>query len=84
MIYALNQDNSQLRPYLEKQKQMTVEDTLQVQRLVQELGGVDYAQQLATEYTEQALKDIRKLPDNYFNTKEKLERLTSQILSRKS
>ena len=84
LIYALNQDNSQLRPYLEKQKQMTVEDTLQVQRLVQELGGVDYAQQLATEYTEQALKDIRKLPDNYFNTKEKLERLTSQILSRKS
>ena len=73
LIYALNQDNSQLRPYLEKQKQMTVEDTLQVQRLVQELGGVDYAQQLATEYTEQALKDIRKLPDNYFNTKEKLE-----------
>lgn len=84
LIYALNQDNSQLRPYLEKQKQMTVEDTLQVQRLVQELGGVDYAQQLATEYTEQALKDIRKLPENYFNTKEKLERLTSQILSRKS
>ncbi|WP_270268262.1 polyprenyl synthetase family protein [Enterococcus avium] len=84
LIYALNQDNSQLRPYLEKQKQMTVEDTLQVQRLVQELGGVDYAQQLATEYTEQALKYIRKLPDNYFNTKEKLERLTSQILSRKS
>ena len=63
---------------------MTEEDTLKVQQLVHQLGGVAYAQQLATEYTEQAIKDIRKLPDNYFNTKEKLERLTSQILMRKS
>ena len=84
LIYALNQDNQLLRPYLEKKKNMTDEDTRQVQRLVHQLGGVTYAQQLAAEYTEQALKDIRKLPDNYFDTKEKLERLTSQILLRKS
>lgn len=63
---------------------MTDDDTLHVQQLVHQLGGVAYAQQLATKYTEQALKDIRKLPDNYFGTKEKLERLTSQILTRKA
>ena len=84
LIYALNQEKEQLRPYLEKKKQMTDEDTLQVQKLVQQLGGVTYAQQLAVEYTEEALKDIRKLPDNFFGTKETLERLTNQILTRKS
>lgn len=84
LIYALNQEKEQLRPYLEKKKQMTEEDTLQVQKLVQQLGGVAYAQQLAADYTEEALKDIRKLPDNFFGTKETLERLTSQILTRKS
>lgn len=84
LIYALNQEKEQLRPYLEKKKQMTDEDTLQVQKLVQQLGGVAYAQQLAADYTEEALKDIRKLPDNFFGTKETLERLTSQILTRKS
>lgn len=84
LIYALNQEKEQLRPYLEKKKQMTDEDTLQVQKLVQQLGGVAYAQQLAADYTEEALKDIRKLPDNFFDTKETLERLTSQILTRKS
>lgn len=84
LIYALSQDQEQLRPYLEKKEQMTEKDTSAVQQLVQELGGVAYAQQLAADYTEKALKDIRKLPDNFYGTKEKLERLTSQILTRKS
>ena len=60
LIYALNQAPQQLRPYLEKKKEMTDDDTLHVQQLVHQLGGVAYAQQLATKYTEQALKDIRK------------------------
>ena len=67
---------------LEKKNQLTAEDALAVQRLVHQLGGTTYAQQLASDYTDQALKDIRKLPDNYFNTKETLERLTRQILLR--
>jgi heptaprenyl diphosphate synthase len=82
LIYAINQDNEELQYLLEKKNQLTAEDALAVQRLVHQLGGTTYAQQLASDYTDQALKDIRKLPDNYFNTKETLERLTCQILLR--
>ena len=82
LIYAINQDNEELQHLLEKKNQLTAEDALAVQRLVHQLGGTTYAQQLASDYTDQALKDIRKLPDNYFNTKETLERLTRQILLR--
>lgn len=84
LIYALNKDHTELHALLKKKKLMTEEETVKVQRLVQQLGGVEYAHKLASDYTEQALKDIRKLPDNYFNTKETLERLTQQILRRKS
>ncbi len=82
LIHAINQDNEELQYLLEKKNQLTAEDALTVQRLVHQLGGTTYAQQLASDYTDQALKDIRKLPDNYFNTKETLERLTRQILLR--
>ncbi|MDT2735925.1 polyprenyl synthetase family protein [Enterococcus pseudoavium] len=84
LIYVLSQAPQQLRPYLEKREQMTADDTLKVQQLVQELGGVRYAQELAADYTEKALKDIRKLPENFYDTKTKLERLTSQILTRQN
>ncbi|GAA2902859.1 polyprenyl synthetase family protein [Enterococcus pseudoavium] len=84
LIYALSQAPQQLRPYLEKREQMTADDTLKVQQLVQELGGVRYAQELAADYTEKALKEIRKLPENFYDTKTKLERLTSQILTRQN
>ena len=39
---------------------MTDEETQEIYRLVHELGGVEKAQQLATHYTEKALKEISK------------------------
>ncbi|OJG35576.1 polyprenyl synthetase [Enterococcus devriesei] len=84
LIYALKKDPARLLPYLEKKDQMSDADTAAVQQLVIELGGAAFTQDLAADYTKKALKDIRKLPTNERGTKEKLERLTSQILTRRS
>ncbi|MGM0175205.1 polyprenyl synthetase family protein [Enterococcus sp. DIV0800] len=84
LIYALKKDPARLLPYLEKKDQMSDADTAAVQQLVIELGGAAFTQDLAADYTKKALKDIRKLPTNERGTKEKLERLTSQILTRSS
>lgn len=84
LLYALEKNQQALHPYLEKQEAMTAEDVAQVYHLVHQAGGVELAQQLAVEYTNKALKSIRQLPSNSLQTKEHLERLTIQILSRKN
>lgn len=84
LIYALSEDRAALLPLLEKKDAMTAADTLQVHQLVHDLGGVAKAQQLATDYTEQALKNIQKLPANSLQTKETLLAITESILTREN
>lgn len=84
LIYALQKDADALLPYLVKKDTMSLEDTQTVLRLVQELGGVQKAQQLATDYTEKALKAVQKLPETPRHTKESLATLTRAILVRQS
>ena len=61
---------------------MTAEDTLQVYDIVHRCQGVEKAQQLAEKYTQQALKNIQKLPNNSQQTKETLLAITEKILNR--
>lgn len=84
VIYALQTDASQLLPYLDKKEQLSDAEAEKVYQLVHALGGVTKAQQLATDYTNQALKAIQKLPDTAFQTKELLFAITQNILMRQS
>ena len=61
---------------------MTDEETQEIYRLVHELGGVEKAQELATHYTEKALKEISKLPETKAQAKEQLYEITQTILTR--
>lgn len=82
LIYALQIDPRQLTPLLEKKKQMTESDIQKVYQLINNLGGVTKAQNLANSYTKQALKKINNLPDNTENTKSTLQQLTRTLLTR--
>lgn len=84
LIYALKEDPSQLLPLLEKKEAMTEEDSLQVYQLVNDLDGVKKAQQLAENYTNQALKAIKQLPDNPQHTRDTLFAITKSILVREN
>ncbi|GAA5422070.1 polyprenyl synthetase family protein [Tetragenococcus halophilus] len=82
LIYALHADRQQLVPLLEKKEQMTQIDKQKVYQLVNELGGVAKAQQLANTYTQNALKKIENLPNDSQNTKVTLYQLTETLLTR--
>lgn len=84
LIYALQNDADALLPYLVKRDTMSLQDTQTVLHLVQGLGGVQKAQQLAADHTEKALKAIQKLPATSQQTKENLAALTRAILVRQS
>ncbi|GMA44774.1 hypothetical protein GCM10025853_22310 [Tetragenococcus halophilus subsp. halophilus DSM 20339] len=61
---------------------MTQIDKQKVYQLVNELGGVAKAQQLANTYTQNALKKIENLPNDSQNTKVTLYQLTETLLTR--
>ncbi|AYW47621.1 geranylgeranyl pyrophosphate synthase [Tetragenococcus osmophilus] len=82
LIYALQTDPRQLTSLLEKKEQMTENDIQKVYQLINKLGGVTKAQNLANFYTKQALKKIENLPDNAENTKTTLQQLTRTLLTR--
>jgi heptaprenyl diphosphate synthase len=82
LIYSLQHEKEKLLPYLMKKADMTNEDVETVQEIVNTSGGVAYAKKLAAEYTEKALKDLAKLPENTSGTRENLITLTKQILDR--
>ncbi|MFV0561133.1 MAG: polyprenyl synthetase family protein [Enterococcus sp.] len=84
LLAALKNNKETLLPLLEKKEQMDDKDTQEVYALVQALGGISYAQELATTYTQRALKDLEKLPDNAKQTKQILLAITKKILTRKN
>ncbi|MGG5359694.1 MULTISPECIES: polyprenyl synthetase family protein [unclassified Enterococcus] len=84
LIYSLQHEKEKLLPYLMKKADMTNEDVETVQEIVNTSGGVAYAKKLAAEYTEKALKDLAKLPENTSGTRENLITLTKQILDREN
>lgn len=84
LLYALEQNPSELRPLLAKKETMTAEEALLVLQIVEATQGVEKAQALASEYTDKALKEIQKLPDHPENIKETLQQITRLILHREN
>ncbi|ETY74789.1 geranylgeranyl pyrophosphate synthase [Lactiplantibacillus fabifermentans T30PCM01] len=81
LLFALQTDVRQdLLPLLRLQGNITSQQREQVQALVIEAGGVDQAKQLATDYTNQALKLLKKFPDT--PARAMLLQLTQQLLTR--
>ncbi|MFC6180687.1 polyprenyl synthetase family protein [Lactiplantibacillus daowaiensis] len=81
LIFALQTEyRQQLLPLLRKQGQITVAEREQVQTLVRAAGGVEQAQQLATAYTNTALRLLKRLPK--VPAQQMLTQLTQQLLYR--
>ncbi len=80
LIYAMRKDYSPFKALLERKEEMTNEDTVKVQQLVIDLGGLDEAQQLASKYTHKALKRINQLPNS--SEKEIIRKVTMSLLER--
>lgn len=84
LISALAKNRDAFLPYLDKKENMTTDDAQTVYQLVHQYQGVQAAQEIAAKYTNEALKDIRSLPDNPAHTKKTLEAITAAILVRKN
>ncbi|PAB00714.1 polyprenyl synthetase family protein [Enterococcus canintestini] len=83
LLLALQKAPQQVLPLLEKRGEITDEEVETLYGFVHEFGGVEAAKAYAKDYTDKALKGIKKLPDNDLNTKATLLRLTQTILERK-
>lgn len=84
LLLALQKAPQQVLPLLEKRGEITDEEVETLYGYVHEFGGVEAAKAYAEDYTDKALKGIKKLPDNDLNTKAILLRLTQTILERKN
>lgn len=84
LLYALQQNPVALKPLLAKKEDMTTEEAFAVFELVEAADGVEKAQQLAAKYTDDALKEIKKLPNKPAETKETLLKITNLILHREN
>lgn len=80
LLLILREHHQELRPYLTKKQFMTDEDTLKVQELVNQYGGVKMAHALAGKFTKKALQLIDELPTS--NTQKLLKKVTTQLLDR--
>lgn len=83
LIYALQKDqNDQLHNLVKYENNLTKEQLKQIDQLVKEYGGVACATELADEYTNKAIKYLRKnWPAG--STRDQIEELTHQLLDRK-
>ena len=85
LIYALQTDKkAELIAYLDKKTELTQEEAESVRQIVREVNGVTKAKKLAEDYTKKALKEISKLPDTAFDTREILLSVTELILDREN
>lgn len=82
LLYALKENPTAILPYLNKKEQMTDADVLAVFDLVQANHGLQAATELANNYTQKALKEIAKLPQNKLGTKDTIYHLTELLLNR--
>lgn len=84
LLYALAENPKVLKPLLAKKSTMTKEDARQVFDWVQASQGVKKAQQLAEDYTANAIKEIDKLPNQPTGIKETILEITKMILHREN
>jgi heptaprenyl diphosphate synthase len=80
LIFALQENNIQLKELINKEEEITEKDAKEVQQLVIELGGLEKAKRLAEKYTQKAMKRIEQLPDQLET--EQLKNMTVSLLDR--
>ena len=80
LIYAMEKESQKIIPLLEKKQAISEQERLLLRKLVHDFGGVQKAQQLAQQYTNQALSQIDRLPES--DMKDILIQLTKQLLER--
>lgn len=80
--YALETNKNDLLPLLNKKMSMTDQDAEKVYQIVQEANGVTRAEALAKDYTEKAIKSIKRLEKTDQKTAMTLYKLTEQMLKR--
>lgn len=82
LIFALqNDDNNHLHELVKMGKDLTQDQLHEIENLVNHLGGVERAQNLADQYTEKALASLKKhWPDN--ENRALIEQLTGRLLKR--
>lgn len=79
LLLATKKNNKDLNAILDKQE-YSDEDINEIVRMVNELGGVEKARDLAHKYTNKAFKDIKSLPNNKY--RDILMDITSGLLKR--
>lgn len=79
LLLAAKNNNKYFNDILDKEE-YSDDDINDIVRLVNELGGVDKARELAQKYTKKAFKDIKSLPQNQY--RDILEQVTSALLQR--
>ncbi|GMA48117.1 polyprenyl synthetase family protein [Tetragenococcus muriaticus] len=80
-LILANQEHPEVfAPYLDKEKDLSLEDAQQVAKLVVTYDGVKKAKEFAHSYTERALQKIAQLPE--CQAKDGITRLTKQLLQR--
>ncbi|ANK62073.1 polyprenyl synthetase family protein [Loigolactobacillus backii] len=80
LLFALEAQPEKLRPYLKRGIQLTETDLQTIQALVTKSDGVAQARTMANELTDQALLDIKMLPET--PARQALETLTRRLLQR--
>ncbi|MFT8425561.1 MAG: polyprenyl synthetase family protein [Liquorilactobacillus sp.] len=81
LLFALAKDPQAFAPLLDKKQNITVAEIKTVSNLVHKLGGVKDAISFAQSYTEKALEEINKLPQNEIT--HSIKKLTHSLLNRK-
>ncbi|MCL1949670.1 MAG: polyprenyl synthetase family protein [Turicibacter sp.] len=82
LIYAMNQDPQAFLPYLKKKENMTDSDLLAVVNLIHKYKGVEEAQNLASKYTDKAIRLIQTLPEGSYRSQ--MLRVTLSLLKRET
>lgn len=80
LIYAMEKESQKIIPLLEKKQAISEQERVLLRKLVHDSGGLQKAQQLAQQYTKQALSQIDRLPES--DRKETITQLTKQLLER--
>lgn len=80
LLFAMQENRKAFEPYIAKKEMITEEELKEVYQLVKLYHGEEKAKELADKYTQKALKQIKRLPENPI--KEQLLTITEQALIR--
>ncbi|MEG0286579.1 MAG: polyprenyl synthetase family protein [Vagococcus sp.] len=80
LILAMEGNQNEFLPYLEKKTELTNDDIKEVQQLITQYRGIEKAEAIAERFTDRALSGIKKLPAS--QERDILFDVTSTLLNR--